>query len=271
MKKEKNFNMLILSLCMIIGISSCSFEDVPEGHKGVLVKRPYIFGSSGVEILNNDRHTIAESSTLILVNTQPMKIKESFDDMTPKDDTPVDFDIYFSIVLDESKLDILYSKFGLKYYDNNLQQEFRELIRNKCKQYDMKSLTNDSKVSDEICEYVKLEGNKIIRKLKIPVTLQTVNMGKVNPPSSVIQERERTASAKQREQTIIQETKNQIERQNSERERAKADKAYQDALTLTKDEYIRLQELKVKEIGYSKAKEITIIEGGNTSLNKNIR
>jgi hypothetical protein len=135
----------------------------------------------------------------------------------------------------------------------------------------MKSLTNDSKVSDEICEYVKLEGNKIIKKLGIPVVLQSVNMGKVNPPKPVMDEREKTASAKQRELTIVQETKNQIERQNSERERARADKAYQDALGLSTAEYIQLQELKVKEKAYEKATEVTIIEGGSPNVNKSVR
>jgi hypothetical protein len=261
-------SMLTLVLCM----TSCSMEDVPEGHKGILVKRPYMFGSSGVEILNNDRHCIASSSTLVLVNTQPLKIKESFDDMTPKDDTPVDFDIYFSLVMNDSKLDYLYSKFGLKYYENNLQQELRELVRNKCKQYDMKGLTNDSKISDEICLYVKDEGNKIIKALGIPVTLQSVNMGAVNPPEAVKLERAKTAESKQREVTQVQETKNQIERQNTERERAKADREYQTALGLTKDEYIRILDIKVKEIGYTKAKEFTIIENGSgVGLNKSVR
>ncbi len=252
-------SMLTLVLCM----TSCSMNDVPEGHKGILVKRPYVFGSSGVEVLNNDRHTIASSSTLILVNTQPIKIKETFDDMTPKDDTPVDFDIYFSLVLDDAKLDFLYSKFGLQYYENNLQQEFRELVRNKCKQYDMKGLTNDSKISDEICQYVKSEGNKIIKALGIPVTLQSVNMGAVNPPEAVKVERSNTAASKQKELTQVQETKNQIERQNTERERAKADKEYQKALGLTTAEFITLQDLEIKKIGYNKAKEFTVIENGS--------
>jgi hypothetical protein len=95
-------------------------------------------------------------------------------------------------------------------------------------------------------------------------------MGSVNPPQQVITERGNTASAKQKEQTIIQETKNQKERQNSERERAKADRAYQDALGLSTSEYIQLQSLRVKEIGYSKASTITIIEGGKVGMNKNV-
>jgi regulator of protease activity HflC (stomatin/prohibitin superfamily) len=246
-------------------------EDVPEGTKALCVKRPYIFGSDGVEVLAPGRHTIASSSTLVTIDTRPLKITEKFDDLTPKDDTPVDFDIYFTIQKDESKLDTLFSKFGLDFYINNLQQEFRELTRNKCKNYDMKTLTNDEKSSKEICDYVLVEGNKIIKKLGIPVKLIAVNMGGVNPPDAVKEERSKTAAAKQRELTIVQETKNQIERQNSERERARADKAYQDALGLSTAEYIQLQELKVKEKAYEKATEVTIIEGGSPNVNKSVR
>jgi hypothetical protein len=145
-----------------------------------------------------------------------------------------------------------------------------DVKRNKCKNYDMKSLTNNEKTSKEICDYVYVEGNKLIQKFKIPVTLIAVNMGGVNPPDEVKAERSRTAASKQRELTIIQETKNELERKNSERERANADKAYQNALGLSTTEFIKLRELKVKEIGYSKANTITIIEG-QVGVTKNVQ
>ncbi len=262
MKKQKSILMLILGLMVMFGMSSCSMEDVKEGTKGVLIKRPYILGSDGVDILEPGRHTIASSSSLVLVDIKPDRKKEVFDDLNTKDNVPVDFDIYFTFQINASEVHKLYSNYGLDYYAKSLEQELRNLTRDKCKQYDMNPLTNDAKVSDEINTYVLAEGNKIIKKLGIPVTLIAVNMGSVNPPPAVITERSNTAAAKQREQTIVQETKNQIERQNSESARAKADRAYQNTLGLTTAEYIKLQELKVKEIGYTKASEVTIIEGG---------
>ncbi len=271
MKKQINFLKMLIGLAfLILGMTSCSTENIPEGNKGLCIKRPYIFGSDGVEVLEPGRHTIAWTSNIVVINTQPSKITESFNDLTPKDDTPVDFEIYFNIQKDENRLDYLYSKFGLEFYIHNLQQEFRELTRNKCKNYDMKTLTNNEQASKEICDYIFIEGNKIIKNLGIPVVLKSVNMGGVNPPDEVTKERCLTAAAKQREFTQIEETKNQIERQNTERERAKADKAYQNALNISTEQYIRLQELKVKEVGYAKAKDITIIEG-NANLLKTIK
>lgn len=261
----------MLGITMMFGMTSCSMENVQEGTKGVLVKRPYIFGSDGVEVLEPGRHTIASSSTLVLVDVKPDRKKEAFDDLNTKDNVPVDFDIYFTFQINSSEVHNLYSKFGLDYYEKSLEQELRNLTRDKCKQYEMNPLTNDAHVSDEINTFVLTEGNKIIKKLGIPVTLIAVNMGSVNPPPAVINERSNTAAAKQKEQTIVQETKNQTERQNSEAARAKADRAYQNALGLTTAEYIQLQELKVKEIGYSKATEITIIEGGSPNVNKSVR
>ena len=263
MKKQKSFLMLLGFLFIVFGMSSCSSETVPDGTVGLVFKRPRFFGSSGTEILPPDRYNIALTSDMIIVDVRPSKITEKFDDLTPLDDTPVDFDIFFTIVKQQSKLDSLYSNFGLEYYANNLQQEFRELVRNKCKNYTLKSLTNDEKTSKEICDYVLVEGNKIIKTLGIPVTLKAVNMGAVNPPEGVKAERANTATAKQREQTMTQNTKNEKERQNSERERALADKAYQVALGLTTEQYIQLQSIKVKEIMANKTTSVTVIEGGS--------
>jgi len=253
------FKLILLSLVTIL--SSCSYENVNEGTKGVLIKRPYIFGSDGTEILEPGRHVIAASSTLVPADIKPTRIKEEFDDLNTKDNAPVDFDIYFTIQNISSEVNVLYSKFGLDYYEKNLQQEFRNLTRDKCKQYEMNPLTNDVKVSEDINAYVLDEGNKIIKKLSLPVILLAVNMGAVNPSKEVTEERAKTAAAKQREQTIAQQTKNEIGRQASEHERAKADKAYQEAMGLNTGQYIQLQALKVKEIGYSKATTVTIVEG----------
>lgn len=270
MKKSKMLFVLILSFAVSLVLTSCSMSDVTEGTKGVLVKRPYVFGSDGVEVLEPGRHTIASSSTLVLVDVKPDRKREIFDDLNTKDNVPVDFDIYFTLQIIPSEANTLYSNFGLDYYAKSLEQELRNLTRDKCKQYEMTPLTNNAKVSEEINAYVLLEGNNIIKKLGIPVKLIAVNMGSVNPPKPVIDERSNTAAAKQKEQTIIQETKNQTERQSSETARAKADRAYQNALGLNTSEYIQLQKLKVQEIAYSKAKEVTIIEG-YTGLNKSIR
>lgn len=265
----KKLMLLVVSISALL-LVSCSMEDVKEGTKGVLIKRPYFIGSDGVDILEPGRHTIAGSSSLVLVDVKPDKKKEIFNDLNTKDNVPVDFDISFTFQLIPSEVHKLYSNFGLDYYEKSLEQELRNLTRDKCKQYDMNPLTNSVVVSNEINSFVMSEGNKIIGKLGIPVKLIAVNMGSVNPPQQVITERGNTASAKQKEQTIIQETKNQKERQNSERERAKADRAYQDALGLSTSQFIQLQSLRIKEIAYLKTSTITIIEGGKVGMNKNV-
>ena len=268
----KNFKLYLFGLLLSLLGMSCSMEDVKEGTAGLCIKRPYFIGSSGTEILQAGRHTIAASSTLILVDIKPDRKTEKFDDLNTKDNVPVDFSIYFTLQSISSEVDTLYSKFGLDYYEKLLEQELRNITRDKCKQYDMSPLTNDAKVSEEINIYVLTEGNKIIKNLKIPVKLIAVNMGSVNPPQQVITERGNTAASKQRENTIIQENVNQQKRKESEESRALADKAYQKALGLTTSEYIQLQSLRVKEIGYSKATTVSIIEGGgNVGLNKNIQ
>ena len=266
MKKLSIMLIGMLSMTMF----SCSMDDVQEGTKGVLVKRPYIFGSDGVDVLEPGRHTIAASSTLIPVDIKPDRKSEKFDDLNTKDNVPVDFDIYFTFQVIPSEVHNLYSNFGLDYYGKSLEQELRNLTRDKCKQYDMTPLTNDARVSDEINNFVLSEGNKIIKKLKIPVVLIAVNMGSVNPPQQVIDERGNTAAAKQQENTIIQKTKNEIERKKQEVARADADRAYQQTLGLTTNEYIQLKSLDIKRIGYEKASSITIVDG-DIGLTKGVK
>ncbi len=274
MKKRTPFSFLfgLLSLLLFASLTSCSMENVAEGHKGVLVKRPFVFGGDGVDVLNPGRHTIAGSSQLIAIDVRPYKVTEKVEKLNTKDNSPVDFVINFTLQPYDTAVGVLYSKFGVDYYTKLLEQEFLYITREKCKQYDMNPLTNSTIVSEEINTYIKEEGNKIIQRLKIPVKLIAVNMGAVNPPREVMNERAITAATKQREQTIIQESLNQMKRKDSEEKRALADNAYKNFLGLSVSQYIQLQELQVRKIGYEKATNFTVIEsgGGNVGFNKSI-
>jgi regulator of protease activity HflC (stomatin/prohibitin superfamily) len=233
-------------------------EKVDENQVGVLIKRPYVFGSDGRAILPSGRHYIAASSNLIVMDKTPMRYKESFQDMTTKDKSDVDFDIYFKLQIVAPKADILYSDFGLKWYSRNLQSEFRRVVRVVCMKYDMELLTSDSKISQEIEAIVEKECKQIITDLGIPVILVNVNMGSANPPKQVKLERNKTAAAKQREKTLVQQGKNEDQRKSNEEKRASADKAYQSEMGLTTAQYIQLKQLEVQEKAYSKASTVII-------------
>lgn len=261
---------MILAIGMMALITSCSFENVDQGTRGILVKRPLIFGSDGVEVLPEGRHSIAISSNIYPIDVRPNKVKESFTDLTSSDNTSIDFDIYFTLQPESDKVDVLYTNFGLDWYVKNVEQEFRNLVRDKAKLYDMNSLCNNAKTSVEISSYLETEGRKMLVKLGIPVRLIAVNMSAVNPPQEVTNERNATATARQREQTISQNTKNEIQRQQTEKQRAIADKMYQTEMGMSSEQYLEVLRLQNDKIAYQKASSITLIKG-NSPVITNLR
>ena len=263
---KRIFNILIFAFGMMALITSCGFPNVEQGKRGVLVKRPWVFGSSGVETLGEGRWLIAYTSDVLAIDVRPDRKKEEFTDLTSSDRTSVKFDIYFTIQPIADSVHILYTNFGFDYYEKNLEQEFRNLVRDKAKSYDMNSLCNDSKTSIEICSYIQEEGSKMIRKLGVPVKLIAVNMSAVNPPNEVISERNATAAARQREQTIVQNTKNEQQRQQTEKERAIADKMYQNEMSMPLNQYLEYLKIKNEGVAYAKASNITLIKGNVPSI-----
>lgn len=286
MKKMKSLLGVLIVLIASLSFTSCSQVAVDEGTRTLCVKRPYIFGSDGVEILKPGRHVMAWTSDDIAVNVRPKKYKESFDNLNTIDNSPVDFDIYFNLQVDALSVDSLYSNFGVGsdangdevWYSNNLKNKLRNIVRDKCKQYEMNPLTNSTDVSNEVVAYVLLEGNKYIKSIGIPVILIDVSMGKVSPPKPVTEERARTAKAKQAEKTIeqdnknrdlknIQLVKNETARKQREIERAKADKAFRVEMGLSTVQYLKILELQNQKILYSNGgAKVVQVNGGASTL-----
>lgn len=264
---KKTIFLLMLMVGMIMSITSCSSDLVDQGSRGLVIKRPYIFGTDGVEVANEGRVYYAWSSNLVPINVRPDRVKEDFDDLTSSDRTSVYFDIYFTMQPLADQVDVLYTNFGLDWYAKNVEQEFRNMVRDKAKTYDMNQLCNDPKTSSEICAYLQSEGEKMLKKLGIPVKLLAVNMSAVNPPQAVIVERNATAAARQREQTINQNTKNEVQRQQTEKERAIADKMYQTQMNLSTEQYMELQRLQTDRVAYNKCTNVTLIKGNVPTVN----
>ncbi len=52
---KKTIFLLMLMVGMIMSITSCSSDLVDQGSRGLVIKRPYIFGTDGVEVANEGR------------------------------------------------------------------------------------------------------------------------------------------------------------------------------------------------------------------------
>ena len=254
---------MLIGVIAMLSMSSCT-RTVDENTVGVCIKRPYMIGSSGTEVLKPGRYVVAWSSSIEPLFSTPMKYKETFTNLTTKDKSDVDFDFYFNLQIVQDQANVLYSDFTLEWYKTNLQPEFRRIIRDKGMAYDMIPITSDPKVAQEIENYVLAECRKFIEKSKVPVVLNSVSMGKADPPKEVTVERSATAAAKQRANTLIQDGKNLDTERNNEGRRALKDQEYMKKMKLSTAQFVQLEQLRVQEVAYEKAS--TVIVDGSSGM-----
>ena len=249
----------------MLSMSSCDTVKVNEDEIAILVKRPYVFGQDGTEVLMPGRHYVALSSNDIIMKKTPQRFVERFSNLTTKDKSDVDFDFTFVIRIIPEKANYLYGTWGLDWYVNNIEKEFRRSIRDKGMSYDMIPLTSEPKIAKEIERHVVSECNSIIKNLNMPVVIESASMGKADPPEQVLVERSATAAAKQRENTLIQNGKNlDIEKEN-EGKRAAKDQEYMKKMNLSTTQFVQLENLRVQEVAYKKASTVIVDGSSNTN------
>lgn len=218
-------------------------NSVEQGQSGLAIKNPLIFGSPDLEVLPPGRHYLALTTDFKVYDMRPFKVSESFDDMITKDNVPVDFAIHLTLKLEPSGVANLFKSFGDAWYEANIKESFRTDVRNACKNYSMQALTTDAKVSELMTVELQQKLMALLKQRKIPVMLEGIEIGKVNPPTQVIEEISNTAVAQQAKATEIQKLEREKAREMTEKQRATSDKAYMAELKLTPDQYIQLREI----------------------------
>ena len=215
---------------------------IKAGHKGVVVHQPIFFGKGGVErgyALTPDSYWMWQSNSVYEINIQPQQAHENFEDMMTADNIPVDFEGFLNF----NVTDVIsfFADFGNGWYDANVKQTFRTLVRDECKKYKMAELISSPKVSNDI-EVAVLAGlQKHIAAAKIPVALTKVNIGKINPNKEVLAEINATAIQQQRQRTERERKLAEDQRKETERSKAAADNAYRENMHLDPEQFLRLR------------------------------
>jgi regulator of protease activity HflC (stomatin/prohibitin superfamily) len=145
--------------------------------------------------------------------------------------------------IESGKSPILYKNFGLKWFENNIQALYREMVRAQISKYPMFRLTSDRTVYEEINAELRITLEKIIKEKGLPIKLIDVITGRARPNDAVIEEMDRTAAQIQAKETQDKREAAEIAREKAESARAKADKAYMRDLGLTPNEFIALKQL----------------------------
>jgi len=245
--------IVIFSLALVV----ISPKTIDAGHEGVVIKKPWFYGNSGVEKETVSTGTVwtVRSTEIVSVNLRPYIINEVFDDLITKDNNPVDFKIHLTFINIQGKTPILVEKFGVDWYINKLREPLRNTVRAFTKNTKMFDMTTNSEVTRKMQENVSLLVKAFLKKEGIPVRLTNTTIGKVMPPKDVIASTIATAVQKQNVKTQKERVKAEESRKKAEIASANADKAYAQTFGFSPNQYLRIKKLENERLAIEAAKD----------------
>ena len=206
--------LIVVLLVAVAGISGCSTASPDAGHQVIWVEKPYFFGHGGVDSVpvSTGRTYGAFSSDAIDVSMLPQRVDMEFDDMMTKSGVPVNFHVVGTFkVIDSVKL---VSSFGADrdekdgtwgFWNRSLDQPIRTAVRDSVKKREMQEMAIDQTAADAVGTEVTAAAEKIIRDAGVPIQLIQLNVGRVNPPDAI--KNQRIATAEQEQRKITEEQK----------------------------------------------------------------
>lgn len=229
----------------ILATVGCTRISVDPGHEAVVIKKPWLFGHGGVDPspVKPGLELAALSTDSVDVVMQPVTYDENFDDIMPKDNNPVDYHAAVRLQITDS-VDLV-TNFGPEFYKNNIQRQFQTMNRNQVRQYSMPELALQQEVVQRVEAELEKELAAFLATNKIPVAVRGVTLGKISPQKEIISAYNETGVQQQRAKTEQQRALAEEQRKVAETKRAIADRAYQENLGLSAEQYIRLQQIKV--------------------------
>lgn len=243
---KKIFGLLVLSLAMMLG--SCTSVTPDAGEEAVLIHKPWFIGDGGVDEIPVEtglQYTWL-STDYVIVGMLPTKYDEKLDDVTSNDNTLLDFNTQIQLQVKDNKSPVLIRNYGENWYVNVIQEVYRNTVRNYISKFGPFDLMSNREVLDSINIAVKNDMEEHISDLsmksgELPITVVNVLVGRAIPNEMQKEEMNRTAAATQAKRTEESRKDMLIAKEAAERQRAIADKAYQDELGLSTDQFIQLR------------------------------
>lgn len=236
-------------MAVVVAMTSCHGVRPDAGEEAVLIYKPWFFGHGGV-----DESPVRTGLTWCWWSTSsetfkviPVQYNETFKDIISLDNTPISLTAHALIQIEKGKTPDLYENFGTRWYENIIQKDFCNEVRNEISKYPMVQLTSKRSIYDNISKHIEDVLNRKISSEKIPIKLIKVIIDKAKPNEEVMEEYNHTASAIQKLQTEEANAKMQEVRKVSEGKRAEADDAYRLKMGLTPDQYIKLRSLEIEK------------------------
>lgn len=231
---------------MVAALAACSSVTPNAGQEAVLIRKPLLFGSGGVDSspVPPGRRFEAWTTDAQYVEMRPLQVNVEFDDLMSRDGVPLDFDAAVRYQITDSVK--LVTGFGADdgFFARNLERPFRDAVRDAVKKRGMNETAIDATASEAIDAEVTAATEGVIASAGLPIRLIDVTLGRANPPDAIKSQRIETAAQEQRINTERQTKLAEDQRLESERARAAADNAYREAMPLSPEQFLTLESIK---------------------------
>jgi regulator of protease activity HflC (stomatin/prohibitin superfamily) len=226
-------------------LSGCSSVKVDAGQEAVLTKQPIFFGSGGVDPtpVKTGRAFVAWTTKAIVVDMRPVQAQVEFNDLMSKNGIPLDFDSALLFQVTDSVR--LIEKFGPDWYQNMLAAEYQNIVRQSVRRYEMNDIAINSNAIEAIDTEVTKRLTEYIKRAGLPINLLKVSVGRANPPEDIKKQRIQTAAQEQRKLTEDQRMAAEGSRLGAEQARAAADNAYRAQMSLSPQQFVELERIKM--------------------------
>jgi hypothetical protein len=243
----KNFFIAAL-FCSSVLLSGCTTVSPEAGEEGVKVHKPWIFGTGGIDMtpVETGLEYTWLSTDYVIVNMLPRAYDEDLDDATSNDNTLLDFNTQIQLQVKDNKSPVLIKNYGVDWYNSVIKEVYRNTVRGYISKYGPFDLMSNREVLDSINLFVKNDIQNYISLLsskqgELPIDVVNVVVGRAIPNERQKAEMDATAAATQAKRTEESRREMLVAREAAERQRAIADKAYQEELGLTTDQFIQLR------------------------------
>ena len=272
---KKIFYFLYIVVFAMFSLTSCHSVEVGADEEAVLVMQPWFFGHGGV-----DKSPVSTGLEWCAVTTYgvpfkivPVQYDETFDDIFSNDNTPLDFSTYIVIQVEKYKTPILLQNYGKDWYKNNIQQVYRNKVRDCVSLYSPFDLISNrevnAKIDSIVLEYMRKYVETKSQDADMPIRIISVTTGKASPNEEQKKEMNLTAAAIQKTKTQERLKEMETVREAAEKQRAKADKAYMREMNLSPDQYIQLRAWSIIE--QKQGANIDVLFDGSSQHMWNIR
>lgn len=236
------------AICSSILLSACTTVAPEAGEEGVKVHKPWIFGTGGVDMTPVETGLAYTwlSTDYVIVNMLPQAYDEDLDDATSNDNTLLDFNTQIQLQVKDNMSPVLVKNYGVNWYNSVIKEVYRNTVRGYISKYGPFDLMSNREVLDSINLFVKNDMQNYITLLsskqgELPIDVVNVVVGRAIPNERQKAEMDATAAATQAKRTEESRRDMLVAREAAERQRAIADKAYQEELGLTTDQFIQLR------------------------------